>query len=949
MQHHSAPVSAFSNQIYPHSQQPIGSGKPNPKSAPQTMFNPLMNSSAFPMQQQQPQQQQPSIQQVKQFYMTQPARPTNSFTNQNLALNSHFYPTFSEQLQNRGHPDNMSFFNNNVPQQQALNDNRNAMLSQNSQLFQHSSEPNSFFAPNHHHPQQQQQQQITTNISRNNYVTDATMQHLFPPNYLQMEKNQFGQVNGSSRDGSPTVQQTDIGSPDSSYYVRRNVSSPVQVTEFSTLVADYPRKFTNLSPNHNGNVFPSSCQNVVTQSNGVFTNSSSASSQSPIPSTTSPFSSDSQLSGHHRSSTFSANVNDGLSNVFSPNDVLGSPWFAPDAGNNPFSSDFAAKNTKRTSLDDEFGFESRQRLSSAENPNIFGQNTLFSDVKGLGNFSQASSASGSLQLFSSAKSNSARDGSTSIFNIPKSSAYPLTKEQALAAALGRPSHSINAFESSNKYEQSCAEEQKRAMLYNQATVGSFYGGGNDGIGASGAVNGGVSNSCAFNVGDRMKNGHAGVLSNAASANGHAARLVQGHGERLLAQMPEEERDFFAKQTPAKAEKQPKMSYAAIAANPNPKVKKQSEMQKGKSVWGNDLPNAIRHMTLKDKDGDGSPMLDRKGDTTWAGVAADSAAMQASHGSAKTEYSRKVFIGGLPPDITEKELIKTFSTFGTVVVFWPGKPGVGQDGTPVTVKPDDSEEVCAAAAAAAAAAASGEGSNLCPPKGFAFLLFAQTKAVDGLLKECDTDANNRHKVFYHVSSSTMKDKATEIRPWNLAHTEFYPTSNRKADLKLSAFVGGLPRTIRAQELCAMICEKFGPGVVAYTSIDIDPEFHYPKGVGRVTFSSKKAFTRAIECGTVELRDPHVLARKSVEIKPWILEDQNCEVCNGTRNQGRFAPFFCLQEAAYFCRRCWDMKHSSYTGKHTHQAIVKGARLVEVNSVDGTISPASFNNTSNKNSK
>lgn len=35
-----------------------------------------------------------------------------------------------------------------------------------------------------------------------------------------------------------------------------------------------------------------------------------------------------------------------------------------------------------------------------------------------------------------------------------------------------------------------------------------------------------------------------------------------------------------------------------------------------------------------------------------------------------QYSRKVFVGGLPIDVTESEIHDTFSKFGNVLVDWP---------------------------------------------------------------------------------------------------------------------------------------------------------------------------------------------------------------------------------------------------------------------------------------
>ena len=38
------------------------------------------------------------------------------------------------------------------------------------------------------------------------------------------------------------------------------------------------------------------------------------------------------------------------------------------------------------------------------------------------------------------------------------------------------------------------------------------------------------------------------------------------------------------------------------------------------------------------------------------------------------YSPRIFLGGVPWDITESSLIATFQQFGALVVDWPGKEG-----------------------------------------------------------------------------------------------------------------------------------------------------------------------------------------------------------------------------------------------------------------------------------
>ena len=62
---------------------------------------------------------------------------------------------------------------------------------------------------------------------------------------------------------------------------------------------------------------------------------------------------------------------------------------------------------------------------------------------------------------------------------------------------------------------------------------------------------------------------------------------------------------------------------------------------------------------------------------------------------RERFSRKVFVGGLPPDIDEDEITASFRRFGPLVVDWPHKA---------------------------------ESKSYFPPKGYAFLLFQVDKGL-----------------------------------------------------------------------------------------------------------------------------------------------------------------------------------------------------------------------------
>ncbi|CAF4289138.1 unnamed protein product [Rotaria magnacalcarata] len=124
------------------------------------------------------------------------------------------------------------------------------------------------------------------------------------------------------------------------------------------------------------------------------------------------------------------------------------------------------------------------------------------------------------------------------------------------------------------------------------------------------------------------------------------------------------------------------------------------------------------------------------------------------------FSRKVFVGGLPPDIDEEEIIAHFQRFGPLVVDWPHKQ---------------------------------ESKSYFPPKGYAFLIFTYERSVQELIDECVIDDS---KLYMCVSSPSMKDKAVQIRPWLLADSDFVMDGTQPLDPRKTIFVGGVPRPLRA---------------------------------------------------------------------------------------------------------------------------------------------------------
>lgn len=183
---------------------------------------------------------------------------------------------------------------------------------------------------------------------------------------------------------------------------------------------------------------------------------------------------------------------------------------------------------------------------------------------------------------------------------------------------------------------------------------------------------------------------------------------------------------------------------------------------------------------------------------------------------------------------------------------------------------------------------------------------------------DACIQDEEKLYLCVSSPTTKDKPVQIRPWRLSDADFVLDASMPLDPRKTVFVGGVPRPLKAVEL-AMIMDRLYGGV-CYAGIDTDPELKYPKGAGRVAFSNQQSYIAAISARFVQLQ--HGDIDKRVEVKPYVLDDQMCDECQGQRCGGKFAPFFCANVTClqYYCEHCWATIHSR-PGREFHKPLVK----------------------------
>lgn len=233
------------------------------------------------------------------------------------------------------------------------------------------------------------------------------------------------------------------------------------------------------------------------------------------------------------------------------------------------------------------------------------------------------------------------------------------------------------------------------------------------------------------------------------------------------------------------------------------------------------------------------------------------------------YSCKVFLGGVPWDVTEQGLMETFGRFGPLRVQWPGKDVRQQTGQ--------------------------------TKAGYVYLIYESERYVKALLQACTQDfgaGSHPEKYYYQLSSRRMRFKEVQVIPWVLADSNYIRNQSGRPDMHRTVFVGALHGMLTAEGLAKIMNDLFGG--VAYVGIDSD-KHKYPIGSGRCTFNNQRSYMKAVSAAFIEVKSSQFC--KKIQVDPY-LESSECSTCHI-----QSGPIHCRDCLRYFCKTCWNWHHST----------------------------------------
>ncbi|CAF3707435.1 unnamed protein product [Rotaria socialis] len=265
------------------------------------------------------------------------------------------------------------------------------------------------------------------------------------------------------------------------------------------------------------------------------------------------------------------------------------------------------------------------------------------------------------------------------------------------------------------------------------------------------------------------------------------------------------------------------------------------------------------------------------------------------------FSRKVFLGGIPAELSEAELLLVLRKFGKCNIKWPKNDGNNHNtpGLKILLLSNMSVYLM-----------------FINFEGFCHLVYRDARSVGELLKHCTRQQRATVDYFLHIHmlpSSTLDDfsarttrfKPIQVVPWNMKDN-VYAVQQKNVrhhepsykDWSRTIFVSPLHGKMTAFSLDTIMSNVFG--AVSITQINTD-KYGYPTGTGTVLFYDSHSYMRAVAAGTIDIKCD--CFHKLLDIDPFLRENEPCTFCPSIAD-AFCRNFHCLRS---YCKQCWVQKH------------------------------------------
>jgi len=247
----------------------------------------------------------------------------------------------------------------------------------------------------------------------------------------------------------------------------------------------------------------------------------------------------------------------------------------------------------------------------------------------------------------------------------------------------------------------------------------------------------------------------------------------------------------------------------------------------------------------------------------------------------SHFSQKVFLGGIPAELTEAELLLVLRKFGKCNIKWPKNDGTNHN-----------------------------------MPGFCHVVFRESRSVCELLKHCTRQQRSTIDYFLHIHMTisspttglpmhTNPLKPIQVVPWNVRDNVYVmqqgDISNGESTFKdwsRTIFVSPLHGKMTAFSLATIMSNVFGRVSMAQINTD---KYGYPTGTGTVLFSDSHSYMRAVAAGVIDIKCD--CFHKLLDIDPFLRENEPCAFCPALADLF-CRNFHCLRS---YCKQCWINKH------------------------------------------